>query len=81
MTATEDDVMFLKLRDADDESLLEVLDLKQLMDPFATEVLGRLHAGEELQDPGPVRKDHLVFPSGETLPRCWVEGHHGETLR
>lgn len=69
--------MFLKLRDADDESLIEVLDLRQLLDPFATEVLARLHAGEELQDPGPVRKDHLVFPSGEALPRCWVEGHHG----
>lgn len=71
-------VMFLKLRDADDESLVEVLDLKQLLDPFANEVLVRLHAGEELQDPGAVRKDHLVFPSGEVLPRCWLEGHYGE---
>ncbi|MCP9941433.1 acetyltransferase [Cyanobium sp. ATX 6E8] len=69
--------MFLKLRDADDESLVEVLDLKQLLDPFVADVLVRLHAGEELQDPGPVSKDHLVFPSGEALPRCWVQlsGH------
>ena len=73
--------MFLNLRDADDQSLVEVLDLKQLVDPFATEVLVRLHAGEELQDPGPVLKEQLVFPSGEALPRCWVEGHHGETPR
>jgi hypothetical protein len=70
--------MFLKWRDADDESLVEVLDFRQLVDPFAAEVLGRLHAGEELQEPGPVRKDHLVFPSGEALPRCWLDSHFGD---
>lgn len=72
------ETVFLKWRDADDESLVEVLDLKQLFDPFANDVLVRFHAGEELQDPGAVRKDHLVFPSGEVLPRCWIEGHYGE---
>lgn len=81
MADQREGVMFLKLHDADDESLVEVLDLKQLFDPFASEVQVRLHAGEELQDPGPVRKDHLVFPTGEPLPRCWVEGRHGEALR
>lgn len=72
------ETVFLKWRDADDESLVEVLDLKQLFDPFANDVLARFHAGEELQDPAPVRKDHLLFPSGEALPRCWLEAHHGE---
>jgi len=66
-------VLFLKLHDANDESLVEVLDLKHLMDPFVADVLVRLHAGEELQEPGPVRKDHLVFPSGAVLPRCWLQ--------
>lgn len=69
--------MFLKLHDAEDESLVEVLDLRQLVDPFAEAVLGRLHAGEELQDPGPVAKARLVFPSGESLPRCWLDSHYG----
>jgi len=64
--------MFLKLHDADDESLVEVLDLKHLMDPFVADVLVRLHAGEELHEPGPVRNDHLVSPSGKVLPRCWL---------
>ena len=63
--------MFLKIRRADDASLVEVLDLTQLFDPFAVEVLGRVHAGEELQDPEPVSKSLLQFPSGEPLPRCW----------
>ena len=68
--------MFLKVRHDDDASLVEVLDLKQLFDPFATEVNGRIHAGEEMQDPGPVRKADLTFPSGEALPRCWVDPHY-----
>jgi hypothetical protein len=65
--------MFLKIQQGDDASLVEVLDLTQLFDPFAKEVLGRVHAGEELQDPQNVSKAGLHFPSGEDLPRCWVD--------
>ena len=63
--------MFLKTRA--DGSLLEVISLKQLADPFAAQVYGRLHAGEELQEPEAFAKAELVFPSGEDLPRCWVD--------
>jgi hypothetical protein len=62
--------MFLNHRD--DNSLVEVLNLTQLFDPFSESVEVRLHAGEELQDPAPFRKVELTFPSGETLPRCWT---------
>jgi hypothetical protein len=65
-------VMFLKLRQ-EDEALVEVLDLTQLFDPFAARVLGRFHAGEEMQEPEPFGKADLQFPSGEGLPRCWVD--------
>jgi hypothetical protein len=68
--------MFLKIRHDDDSSLVEVLNLQQLFDPFATSVLGRLHAGEELQDPAPLTKAELNFPSGEPLPRCWLDPHY-----
>lgn len=68
--------MFLKMHNGEDDSLVEVLNLQQLFDPFAGQVLGRLHAGEELQDPAPVDKGQLVFPSGETLPRCWRDPHY-----
>jgi hypothetical protein len=64
--------MFLRVVHDDDSSLMEVLDLSQLMDPFDTEVLGRLHAGEELQDPQGWPKAQLRFPSGESLPGCWL---------
>jgi len=65
--------MFLRVLHDDDSSLLEVLDLPQLFDPFEPQVLGRLHAGEELQEPELFFKTDLIFPSGEPLPRCWVE--------
>ncbi|UPM50874.1 acetyltransferase [Synechococcus sp. A10-1-5-1] len=69
--------MFLKTRD--DNSLVEVMELKQLFDPFAPQVLGRLHAGEELQEPGDLLKSDLIFPSGEPLPRCWLTPHYKQT--
>jgi len=61
--------------------LMEVLDLRQLFDPFAAAVQGRLHAGEELQDAHHFAKSELRFPSGEPLPRCWCDPayHHGNT--
>jgi len=64
--------MFLTIQLDDDSPLVEVLDLTQLFDPFEAQVLGRLHAGEELQDPQPWPKDELRFPSGEALPSCWL---------
>jgi hypothetical protein len=35
-------------------------------------LLGRLHAGEELQDPQPWLKGELRFASGEALPSYWL---------
>ena len=70
--------MFLKLRHDEASSLVEVLDLLQLFDPFQEQVQARLHGGEELQDPAAYAKGDLVFPSGEALPRCWLDAkyHH-----
>lgn len=53
--------------------LVEIIDLPALFDPFEAGVQGRIHAGEELQDPARFAKSELVFPSGESLPRCWVD--------
>jgi hypothetical protein len=58
---------------SNDAPLVEVLDLRQLADPFAAAVLGRIHAGEELQDAHHFAKSELRFPSGESLPRCWCD--------
>lgn len=56
--------------------LVEVLDVKSLVDPYRQQVAGRFHAGEELQDPANFPKEELMFPSGEALPRCWVDPNY-----
>ncbi len=71
--------MYLKHEPSGD--MVEILDMDKLFDPFASEVKGRFHAGEEMQEPAPFRKADLVFPSGESLPRCWTDPHYRESLR
>lgn len=66
--------MFLKHRPS--QCLIEVLSLNDLWDPFILSVVGRSHAGEELQEPEIYSKDELEFLSGESLPQCWVNVHY-----
>ena len=63
------------LRDKSNGDLVEVLDLTAMVDPCRDE----LHAGEELQDPATFRKSDLTFPSGEALPRCWIDAGYKES--
>jgi hypothetical protein len=63
--------MFLKTKQ--DGSLVEVINRVPLVDPFVSHLEGRLHAGEELQEPEQFAKAELLFPSGEPLPRCWMD--------
>ncbi|WP_328188076.1 acetyltransferase [Marinobacter sp. OP 3.4] len=53
--------------------LVEISDIKTLFDPNEPEVTGSVHYGEEAQDPEPIAKTALVFPSGEPLPQCWTD--------
>jgi hypothetical protein len=71
--------MYLRHKPSND--LVEILDLTSLFDPFQNQLQGRFHAGEELQDPAPFAKTELVFPSGESLPRCWVDPQYREKKR
>ena len=57
-------------------SLVEILDVASLSDPCREVVPGRYHVGEELQDPMDFSKQELTFPSGETLPRCWLDPNY-----
>ena len=66
--------MFLK--DKTSGELVEVLTIQNLYDPFLDEVAGRYQRGEEVQDPVQVKKTELIFPSGEKLPRCWIDPHY-----
>lgn len=53
--------------------LLEVLSIEGLYNPGESEVTARFHAGEEMQNPDSYPKENLIFPSGESLPQCWVD--------
>ena len=68
--------MFLK--DSKDD-LVEVLTLSDLFDPFSKTLVGRYQHGEEAQDPEKFNKADLCFPSGEDLPRCWVDAHYRDS--
>jgi hypothetical protein len=70
----ENPTMFLKHRDSND--LVEVTHLADLFDPCVSQVRGRFHSGEELQDEESFAKAALVFPSGETLPVCWRDPNY-----
>lgn len=64
------------LRHKASADLVEVLDMAALIDPCQAQLSGRFHAGEELQDPALFAKQELEFPSGEPLPRCWVDAQY-----
>lgn len=63
--------MFLKSKSHGE--LVELLEVQNLYDPFKKEILGRFHAGEEMQEAEIFLKSALIFPSGEDLPKCWID--------
>ena len=54
-------------------TLVEILNILEIIDPNQDKVVGRVQSGEEEQDPETLEKRSLVFPSGESLPRCWLD--------
>ena len=66
--------MFLK--EPQTGHLVEILDLAALFDPFQERVEGRYNVGEELPEPTAFAKADLGFPSGEALPRCWLDPNY-----
>ncbi len=69
------------LKDTRSGNLVEVLGLSMLFDPCRDSLPGRLHAGEELQEAEEFDKAVLVFPSDESLPRCWLDAGYRNRTR
>ena len=61
------------LQDKKTGNLVEVMDFQSLIDPNNSEIVIQIQAGEEEQDPEPMGKNNLIFPSGEDLPICWLD--------
>lgn len=70
--------MYLKHTPSSD--LVEVLSLKELIDPCQESITGRSHVGEEMQEPTYFQKATLIFPSGEALPQCWIDPDYKRKL-
>ncbi len=64
------------LQAKDNGSIVEILDIQELINPVTDIVKGQNQLGEEEQDPTSYKKENLVFPSGESLPRCWVDAEY-----
>jgi hypothetical protein len=64
------------LQDKETGNLVEINDLQALISPNQDTVTVQSQSGQEEQDPEPLNKANLVFPSGENLPRCWVDANY-----
>lgn len=66
------------LQDKQTGELIEILDVQALSDPTQSAVPSQSQDGQEEQDPVKLEKANLAFPSGESLPRCWVDANYRE---
>lgn len=66
------------LQDKQTGVLVEVVDTLKLIDPMSDKISGRVQEGQEEQPPEEIAKANLVFPSGESLPRCWLDANYRE---
>jgi hypothetical protein len=64
------------LHDKSSDTLVKITDLETLFNPLRNEIGGTIQEGQEEQDPTPFAKQDLAFPSGEDLPRCWLDPNY-----
>jgi len=68
--------MFLKYLPTND--LVEVIDLTDVINPYSTTIWARAHMDEVIQRAENFLKTELAFPSGESLPLCWIDDRYRE---
>jgi hypothetical protein len=68
--------MFLQIKDS--RSLVKIVDVQELFDPTSETVHAQDQQGEEEQETDIYQKQELIFPSGEKLPRCWLDAKFRE---
>lgn len=66
--------MFMKEKETG--TLVKVLEPEALIDPAQNLVKASQQAGQGEQPATPFDKSNLQFPSGESLPRCWVDPNY-----
>ncbi|MBD2495288.1 acetyltransferase [Nostoc sp. FACHB-280] len=68
--------MLLQIKNTSD--LVKIADIQELIDPNVNVVHAKDQKGQEEQDVDTFAKENLVFPSGESLPRCWLDANYRE---
>ncbi|MCJ8281481.1 MAG: acetyltransferase [Rivularia sp. ALOHA_DT_140] len=66
--------MLLQIKN--DSELVKVTDVQQLINPNSDSVEAKQQQGQGEQPAESFKKDNLVFPSGESLPRCWMDANY-----
>ncbi|KAF3885506.1 MULTISPECIES: hypothetical protein [Nostocales] len=66
--------MLLQIKESGE--LVKVLDVQELIDPNTNTIHAQEQEGQEEQQPDSYNKQNLAFPSGESLPRCWVDANY-----
>lgn len=56
--------------------LVEIVNTDDLVNPVHDTISGRVQSGQEEQPPQDFSKGSLLFPSGEDLPKCWVDENY-----
>ncbi|MFQ4145862.1 acetyltransferase [Chlorogloeopsis sp. ULAP02] len=66
--------MLLQIKDSGE--LIKIVNVQELIDPTVESIQAQEQRGQEEQSPESYQKESLVFPSGENLPRCWVDANY-----
>ncbi|MBW4502512.1 MAG: acetyltransferase [Scytonema hyalinum WJT4-NPBG1] len=66
--------MLLQLKNSGE--LVKVIDVQELINPNQDVVHAQQQEGQEEQQADSYKKENLVFPSGESLPRCWLDADY-----
>jgi hypothetical protein len=66
--------MLLKKRESGE--LVKISELENLLSPTEDTVTGQIQGGQAEQPPSSFKKEDLIFPSGEDLPRCWLDAEY-----
>lgn len=64
------------LREKQSGELVKIQELESLFSPSQEQITGQIQAGQEEQSPQSFAKEALEFPSGEDLPRCWLDADY-----
>lgn len=64
------------LKSKQDDGLIEISEVQELIDPFKNKVTGQMQEGQNEQPSESFNKEDLVFPSGESLPLCWLDSNY-----